>query len=123
MNIVGVLGLDLASFGAWDDPDAEAAVALRPDRGAYRKLCFTGDRLTGAILIGRSEGLWASNDVGMLKGLVQSGVPLDRWKAHLMENPFDLKPAFVASGTTARLLPETLLLRPSRAPGRTGESV
>jgi hypothetical protein len=53
------------------------------------------------------------NDVGMLKGLVQSGVSLGLWKAQLDRNPFDLKPAFVAAGATGRLLPLTTLGRPS----------
>jgi NAD(P)H-nitrite reductase large subunit len=123
MNIVGVLGLDLASFGAWEDAAAETAVAVRPDRAAYRKLLFTGDRITGGIIIGRSEDVWTGNDVGMLKGLVQAGTRLGPWKAHLLRNPFDLKTAYVASGTTGRLLPETILQRPSHSPGRAGASV
>jgi hypothetical protein len=34
-----------------------------------------------------------------------------------MRNPFDIKPAFLAAGTMGRLLPETVLGRPSKAPG------
>jgi hypothetical protein len=49
----------------------------------------------------------------MLKGLVQSGGQLGAWKEHLRRNPFDVKTAFIASGTTARLLPETILGGPS----------
>jgi NAD(P)H-nitrite reductase large subunit len=120
MNIVGVCKLDMASFGAWDDRSAEVVTAIRPERAAYRKLLFTGDRLTGGMIIGQSEELWTTNDIGMLKGLVQSGVSLGPWKAHLRRNPFDLKPAFIASLTTAKLLPQTILGRPSRSPGRAG---
>ena len=116
MNIVEVCKLDVASFGAWDDPKSEAFAALREDRSAYRKLCWTGDRLTGAIIIGQASDVWTTNDVGMLKGLVQTGVRLGAWKEYLRRNPFDVKPAFIASRTTARLLPETILGRPSRAP-------
>ncbi len=116
MNIVEVCRLDVASFGGWDDPKAEAFTGLRPDRSAYRKLCWQGDRLTGAIIIGRAEDVWTGNDVGMLKGLVQTGISLGAWKEHLRRNPFDIKPAFIASRTTGRLLPETILGRPSRAP-------
>jgi NAD(P)H-nitrite reductase large subunit len=54
INIVEVCHLDAASFGAWDDTNAEAVSALKKDRNAYRKLLFTGDRLTGAIIIGRT---------------------------------------------------------------------
>ncbi|MBI4610730.1 MAG: NAD(P)/FAD-dependent oxidoreductase [Candidatus Rokubacteria bacterium] len=123
MNIVGVCQLEMASFGAWEDPAVEAFVGVRPDRAAYRKLLFTGDRISGAIVVGRSEDVWPTNDVGMLKGLVQSGVRLGAWKEHLRRNPFDLKPAFIASLTTATLLPQTILGRPSRSPGRAGALV
>src|SRR5439155_1425665 len=83
VNIVEVCHLDAASFGAWDDAKAEAVSGLKRDRAAYRKLLFSGDRLTGAIIIGRSGDVWTTNDVGMLKGLVQTGVSLGRFKDHL----------------------------------------
>jgi NAD(P)H-nitrite reductase large subunit len=117
INIVEVCHLDAASFGAWDDAKAEAVTALKKDRNAYRKLLFTGDRLTGAIIIGRSNDIWTSNDVGMLKGLVQTGVSLGRFKDSLKTNPLDVKTPFIASKTTSTLLPETVLGRPSKAPG------
>ncbi|MBM3218731.1 MAG: NAD(P)/FAD-dependent oxidoreductase [Candidatus Rokubacteria bacterium] len=116
-NIVEVCHLDVASFGAWEDAKAETITGLRKDRPAYRKLLFRGDRLTGAIILGPSSDIWTTNDVGMLKGLVQTGVSLGRWKAHLERNPFDIKPAFIASRTTGTLLLETVLGRPSKAPG------
>ena len=116
-NIVEVCHLDVASFGAWDDAKAQVMTGLRKDRPAYRKLLFRGDRLTGAIILGPSSDIWTTNDVGMLKGLVQSGVSLGPWKAHLEKNPFDIKPAFIASRATGALLPETVLGRPSKAPG------
>ena len=103
-------------MNGWVDPKAEAFTGLHPERSAYRKLCWSGDRLTGAIIIGQAADVWTTNDVGMLKGLVQTGVRLGAWKEHLRRNPFDIKPAFIASRTTARLLPETILGRPSRAP-------
>ncbi len=123
VNIVEVCHLDVASFGSWDDATAEVATGLRADRPAYRKLLWRGDRLTGAIILGPSSDVWATNDVGMLKGLVQSRVSLARWKAHLKKNPFDVKPAFIASKTTSTLLPETILGRPSKAPGDTPVAV
>ncbi len=116
MNIVEVAHLDVASFGQWEDPQAEIYTALRADRSEYRKLLFHGGRLTGAVICGPAQAVWTTNDVGMLKGLVSSGVDLSRWKAHLKANPFDVKPAFIASHTTSRLLPETILGRPSRSP-------
>jgi NAD(P)H-nitrite reductase large subunit len=116
MNIVEVCHLDVASFGRWDDPAAELMLAVDPDRPAYRKLLWHGDRLTGAMILGASDDIWTTNDVGMLKGLVQAGTSLGPWKEQLRRNPFDVKRAFVASGATRRLLPETVLGRPAAAP-------
>jgi len=116
MNIVEICHLDMASFGQWDDPGADVYRAVRPDRSAYRKLLFHGGRLTGAMICGQASDVWTTNDVGMLKGLVYSGVDLSAWKEHLKQNPFDIKPAFMATRTTARLLPETVLSRPSLSP-------
>ena len=116
MNIVEVCHLDVASFGQWEDPSAEVCAAVRPDRSQYRKLLFRGGRLTGAVICGPAADIWTTNDVGMLKGLVYSGADLSAWKPHLRENPFDVKPAFLATRTVARLLPETILGRPSRSP-------
>jgi NAD(P)H-nitrite reductase large subunit len=123
VNIVEVCHLDAASFGAWDDAKAETVVGVKRDRAAYRKYLFTGERLTGAIIIGRSGDVWTTNDVGMLKGLVQTGVPLGRFKVYLKSHPFDVKTAFVAVGTTDALLPLTVLGRPAKAPGETPVAV
>ncbi len=116
MNIVGVCHLDVASFGQWEDPKADVYTAVRPGQSQYRKLLFHGGRLTGAMICGQADDIWTTNDVGMLKGLVYSGVDLSPWKAHLKKNPFDIKPAFMATRTTGRLLPQTVLGRPSRSP-------
>lgn len=123
MNIVEVCHLDVASFGAWDDPKATIAAATRPDRPAYRKLLFRGDRLTGAIALGPSSDIWTTNDIGMLKGLVQTGASLGAWRGHLLRRPFDVKLAYLASRVTRTLIPETILGRPSQAPGRTPVAV
>jgi NAD(P)H-nitrite reductase large subunit len=123
MNIVEVCHLDIASFGAWDDGEAEATAGVRPDRPAYRKLVWRGDRLIGAIILGTSSDIWTTNDIGMLKGLVQSGSPVGRFKEHLSRNPFDIKPAYIAVHTTNMLLPETILGRPAKAPGDTPVAV
>jgi NAD(P)H-nitrite reductase large subunit len=116
MNIVEVCHLDVASFGQWEDASADVYTAVRRDRSAYRKLLFHGGRLTGAMIAGQAGDVWTTNDVGMLKGLVQSGTDLSAWKPHLAANPFDVKPAFIATRTTARLLPDTVLGRPSNSP-------
>jgi NAD(P)H-nitrite reductase large subunit len=113
MNIVEVQDLEIASFGSWSDAQAEVFSALVPERPAYRKLLWHGDRITGAMVLGPSKDIWTTNDVGMLKGLVQSGVSLGDWKAYLRQNLFEIKRAYIASGTTARLLPQTVQGRPS----------
>jgi NAD(P)H-nitrite reductase large subunit len=123
VNIVEVCHLDVASFGAWDDGSAEVITGLRRDRPAYRKMLFRGPRMVGAIILGPSSDIWSTNDVGMLKGLVQTGVDLGAFKDHLTKHPFDLKPAFIAAQTTGQLLPETVLGRASKAPGDTPVAV
>jgi NAD(P)H-nitrite reductase large subunit len=123
MNIVEVCHLDIASFGAWDDAAAEAMTGMHADRPAYRKLIWRGERLIGAIILGPSNEIWTTNDIGMLKGLVQSGAPAGRFKQRLRRNPFDIKPAYIASRTTDMLLPETILGRPAKAPGDTPVAV
>jgi NADPH-dependent 2,4-dienoyl-CoA reductase/sulfur reductase-like enzyme len=117
MNIVEVQDLEIASFGAWDEAQSEVFSAFRPERPAYRKLLWQGDRLIGAMILGRAQDIWTTNDVGMLKGLVQSGVRLGDWKPYLRHNLFEIKRAYIAAGTTARLLPQTVLGRPSVAVG------
>jgi NAD(P)H-nitrite reductase large subunit len=118
MNIVEVLHLDIASFGAWDSGTAEVFTALKADPPAYRKLLWQEDRLVGAVILGTSADIWTTNDVGMLKGLVQSGAGLGAFKEVLHRNPFDIKKAYLASRTTAQLLPQTILGRPSVPAGR-----
>jgi NAD(P)H-nitrite reductase large subunit len=118
MNIVDVAHLEIASFGAWDSATADVSGAVKPEQPAYRKLLWQGDRLIGAIILGVSTDIWTTNDVGMLKGLVQSGSGLGAWKAYLRQNPFDIKKAFLASRTTAQLLPQKILARPSIPAGR-----
>jgi NAD(P)H-nitrite reductase large subunit len=118
MNIVDVADLEIASFGAWDHATAEVSSAVKPDHPAYRKLLWQGNRLIGAIILGVSTDIWTTNDVGMLKGLVQAGSGLGPWKEYLRRNPFDIKKAFLASHTTAQLLPQKILARPSIPAGR-----
>lgn len=115
MNIVDVQDLEIASFGAWDDTAAESFAETKPLPLGYRRLLWRdgGDRLTGAIILGMSQDLWKTNDVGMLKGLVQAGADLGAWKEMLRRNLWDIKRPFIAGGTVSRMLPETVLGGPS----------
>ena len=116
MNIISVAGLDAASFGSWDDPKAETIVGAAAGRSAYRKYLLKGDRLVGAILVSQSSETWSGNDLGMLKGLVQSGKPLGVWKDWLRKNPFEIKKPYLASGTVSALMPRTILNQATPSP-------
>ncbi len=116
MNIVSVAGLDMASFGSWNDDKAETIIGEAPERHAYRKYVFQGERMVGAIMIGPGSQTWSENDVGMVKGLVQSGQPLGDWKAYLRERPFEIRKPYLASRTTRALMPDTILGAPSISP-------
>lgn len=113
MNIVDVKDLEIASFGKWDAAGAETFEVLDSSRPAYRKLLWNGDRLQGAVILGMAKDIWTTNDVGMLKGLVQTGADLGAWKPYLKANPWDVKRAYVACQTAGRLLPETVVGHPS----------
>jgi NAD(P)H-nitrite reductase large subunit len=108
MNILAAQGIEAASFGFWERDD-EVTVAAAPATSIYRKLVWDGDRLVGGILVGPTLAVSGVNDVGMLKGLVQTGTRLGLWKDYLAQNPMDLRRAFVASGAAKELLASNLL--------------
>jgi NAD(P)H-nitrite reductase large subunit len=108
MNVLAAQGLEASSFGRWQG-EGDALVAANASDGIYRKYVFEGDVLVGGILVGPTLSVTGTNDVGMLKGLVQTGVSLGSWKQYLKENPLDLRRAYVASGAARELLGSTLL--------------
>ena len=116
LNIVGVAGLDIASFGAWDDPEATVIVGRRDATNSYRKYLLRDNRMIGAIYVGESNETWSGNDLGMLKGLVQSGVNLGGWADHLSRNPFDIKRPYLANRVVSSLMPQTTLGQSSPSP-------
>jgi len=111
MNVIEAAGLQAASFGDWAGADATEGQAAG---GHYRRYVWDGDRLAGAIIVGPARQIASENDMGMLKGLVQSRHPLGRWKELLIERPFEVKKVFLAAGTVSALLPQTLLGAPSQ---------
>ena len=113
MNILDVLDLNIASFGNWSSSDEDASVLLTPRDNIYRKLVWDGDRITGAIIMSPVRALWTTNDVGMVKGLIQSRVHLGDWKQYLHENLWDIKKPFVASRVTRDMLPVKTLDHPT----------
>jgi NAD(P)H-nitrite reductase large subunit len=115
MNVVDICGLQGASFGRWDDAAAEAMTIDHPDGFIYRKLLWSDDRISGAIFAGRANDLGMLTDIGMVKGLIQTGARLGPWKKYLRGNPFDIRRAYVASGVAAKLAGTALLGRPAKA--------
>ena len=108
MNVLAAQGIEACSFGRWEE-DADALRVENAANGIYRKYVFEGPVLVGGILVGPGAAVTGTNDVGMLKGLIQTAAPLGPWKEYLRENPLDLRRVYVASGTAKRLLGSTLL--------------
>jgi NAD(P)H-nitrite reductase large subunit len=111
MNVIEAVDLQAASFGEWMGAEASEGEAAN---GHYRRYVWDGDRLSGAVIIGRARQLAGENDMGMLKGLVQERVSLGPWKELLLARPFEVKKAFLATRHVARLLPRTVLDTPSQ---------
>ena len=92
MNVLDTAGLISSSFGEWQGTkDGETAEALDSDRYRYTQLAFEGDRLIGALTLGRTE------NIGILRGLIQSRTDLGVWKERLMENPNRITEAYIAN--------------------------
>lgn len=113
MNVLDVAGLHCSSFGLWRENGREAMTLQDPGRPLYRKLLWEGNRIVGAILVGPQEDTAMLNDIGMVKGLIQTKIPLGPWKHHLEKYPFDIRRPYVASQAADRLLRMTTLGRPS----------
>jgi len=92
LNVLSTMGLISASFGAWEGVDGGDSTELS-DSGRYRylNLQFEEDVLIGA----HSLGLTAQ--VGVLRGMIQTGLHLGVWKDRLMRNPLNLTEAYVAA--------------------------
>jgi len=115
MNVVDICGVQAVSFGRWNDAAAEATMIDNPSGFIYRRLLWTGDRISGAIFTGRANDLGMLTDVGMIKGLMQTQTRLGPWKKYLQANPFDIRRAYVGSGVAAKLAGSTLLGQAAKA--------
>lgn len=94
MNVLDTAGLISASFGRWDGvPGGDFAEALDKTRNRYIRLAFSGDVIVGALALGLTE------HIGVLRGLIQTRVPLGEWKLRLMEDPHRLMEAYLASAS------------------------
>jgi NAD(P)H-nitrite reductase large subunit len=109
MNILDVVKLQTASFGLWRGDGKETTVVENVSRPVYRKLVWDGDRIVGAIFLGPAEDVALLNDMGMVKGLIQTRTPLGEWKAYVQKNPMDIRRPYVATKAAVTLLDQTLL--------------
>jgi NAD(P)H-nitrite reductase large subunit len=116
MNVLDICGLQGASFGRCN-ATGESLVLQNDTRPIYRKLILDGDRITGAILLGRTSDLATLNDMGMIKGFIQTQTPLGEWKSYLQHHPLDVRRAYVATSVATKLLDKTLLPDPTTDSG------
>jgi len=91
INVLDTLGLISTSFGNWEGVPGGDHVEVQDDRNhRFIRLEFDGDVLVGANAIGVTER------VGVLRGLIQSRVPLGHWKSRLMADPLVLSEAYLS---------------------------
>lgn len=92
MNVLDTLGLISTSYGLWMGADGgDSAELYDPDRFRYLCLKFQDDTLVGAQAIGLTQ------HVGVLRGLIQTRLPLGKWKDHLLQDPTRIMEAYLAS--------------------------
>ena len=91
MNVLDTVGLVSASFGQWDGiKGGDHAEAIDAENFRYMRLEFDGDKIIGALSLGRTD------QIGVLRGLIQAEVALGSWKQKLMANPHLIADAYVA---------------------------
>jgi NAD(P)H-nitrite reductase large subunit len=91
MNVLDTMGLISSSFGLWQGaPGGTTAKLIDEQNFKYMKLEFLGDKLVGAQCVGMTD------HVGVLRGLIQTALPLGVWHERLMQNPDRVRDAYVA---------------------------
>jgi NAD(P)H-nitrite reductase large subunit len=91
MNVLNTLGLVSSSFGQWDGIEGgDETSAEDADHFRYLRLTFKDDVVVGALALGLTE------HVGVIRGLIQTGVKLGHWKDRLMKDPTRVMEAYLA---------------------------
>ncbi|AFT67493.1 MAG: NAD(P)H-nitrite reductase large subunit [Cycloclasticus pugetii] len=91
MNVLDTSGLVSTSFGSWGGVEGgDSAVLLDKDNYKYIRLNFKDDLLVGAITVGRTDF------IGVMRGLIQSEIPLGEWKERLKEDPTLIMNAYLS---------------------------
>jgi NAD(P)H-nitrite reductase large subunit len=92
MNVLDTLGLVSSSFGSWQGvKGGDSAKLVDEDGFRYLRLEFSGDQLVGGQAVGMTE------NIGVMRGLIQTGYHLGDWKDKLMKSPQRLTEAYVAA--------------------------
>ncbi len=92
MNVLDTMGLISSSYGLWMGVEGGDSVELNdPDRYRYLSLQFKDDVLVGAQALGLTQ------HVGVLRGLIQTKLPLGKWKKHLQQHPTRIMEAYLAT--------------------------
>ena len=90
MNVLNTIGLVSSSFGVWTGVEGgDRAIVSDPERFKYLRLEFDQDRVVGALAMGLTQ------HVGVIRGLVQTQVPLGSWKEVLLRNPHRVMDAYL----------------------------
>ena len=91
MNVLDTVGLVSASFGAWDGVEGGShAESLDEEGYRYLRLEFDDDVLVGALSLGRTD------QIGVIRGMIQSRLHLGPWKDRLIEDPHRIADAYIA---------------------------
>jgi len=91
MNTLNTLGLISTSYGLWDGtPGGDEVISVDKANSRYLRLSFKGDVLVGALALGLTQ------HVGVLRGLIQTKVPLGKWKKVLQDDPHQIMSAYLA---------------------------
>ena len=92
MNVLDTMGLISGSFGLWEGVDGGDTAELSDlSRYRYLRLNFQDDVLVGANSLGLTQ------HIGVLRGLIQTRLPLGEWKARLMDDPTQIMSAYLAA--------------------------
>lgn len=98
MNVLDTMGLISSSFGLWQGAEGGATAKLVDEVGyKYLKLELSGDRLVGAQCVGLTD------HVGMLRGLIQTGLRLGSWRDKLIAAPERVREAYIAVAQGAQM--------------------
>lgn len=98
MNVLDTLGLIASSFGQWWGAEHGQHVELVDNEAfKYLRLEFKDDILIGATSLGLTQ------HVGVLRGLIQTRVPLGEWKDKLLADPTRIMEAYLAKAQAATI--------------------